>query len=430
MYKTVGTGVAGSRDETLQLDSEKNRIGTFDVIGNPTDGIWDVMNRFVKKNTVGEMNAHGYDPGNKKVVRVHTTASVTTREISFYAGDNRLGKYGLTTSNGVWTVTTLEEERYFAGRRLMPQDRLGSAADAWLTPYGKEMFSGLKPITPNNKVKFATYYRDAVTGDYADQRYYRVGRFSTPDPYMASGGTASPSSWNRYTYTRGDPVNRYDPRGLEDEEPGSGSPLIWCPYMGTMTTEALCALASAQDPNTSPPMKICMDGSTRLPQEPCPEPVAESPVKVSNLKKSGRNYDTARQRFEDVRGALDEDCAGYLSGAVAYIDGLIGGNLLAVADFDPSIAAFTGTEGTTIAPGEAAMVVNNRSAFFDSRYRVGPSNKYVGGTSVAQVFILLHELGHAVSAADFRSDYGHTSNGVHNDRLIEQHCAKTLRSFQ
>jgi hypothetical protein len=38
----------------------------------------------------------------------------------------------------------------------------------------------------------------------------------TPDPYKASGGPASPQSWNRYTYTRGDPVNRYDPAGLMD----------------------------------------------------------------------------------------------------------------------------------------------------------------------------------------------------------------------
>jgi hypothetical protein len=158
--------------------------------------------------------------------------------------------------------------------------------------------------------------------------------------------------------------------------------------------------------------------------------VADRPVKVSNLRKSGRNYDTVRQRFEDLRGALDKDCSGYLSGAETYIDGLLGSDLLAVGDFDSSIAAFTGTNGTTIPPGEAAMVVNNTSAFFDSRYKVGADNKYAGGTTVAQVFILLHELGHAVSADDFRNDYGHTSNGIHNDRLIEKHCAKTLGKFQ
>jgi hypothetical protein len=41
-------------------------------------------------------------------------------------------------------------------------------------------------------------------------------RFNTPDPYKASGGPSDPSSWNRYSYTRGDPVNRLDPQGLDD----------------------------------------------------------------------------------------------------------------------------------------------------------------------------------------------------------------------
>jgi hypothetical protein len=36
---------------------------------------------------------------------------------------------------------------------------------------------------------------------------------------MASGGPNDPGSWNRYAYTRGDPVNRIDPNGLADCPP-------------------------------------------------------------------------------------------------------------------------------------------------------------------------------------------------------------------
>jgi uncharacterized protein RhaS with RHS repeats len=52
--------------------------------------------------------------------------------------------------------------------------------------------------------------------DYADQRYYanNFGRFMSPDPYKASGGTKSPGSWNRYTYVQGEPIDRTDPSGL------------------------------------------------------------------------------------------------------------------------------------------------------------------------------------------------------------------------
>jgi RHS repeat-associated protein len=70
-----------------------------------------------------------------------------------------------------------------------------------------------------DQVGFATYTQDSYTGlDYADHRMYAstYGRFNTPDPYQASGGPGSPASWNRYSYTRGDPVNRRDPRGLVD----------------------------------------------------------------------------------------------------------------------------------------------------------------------------------------------------------------------
>jgi hypothetical protein len=39
----------------------------------------------------------------------------------------------------------------------------------------------------------------------------------TPDPYTNSAGPTDPGSWNRYAYTRGDPVNRIDPNGTCDE---------------------------------------------------------------------------------------------------------------------------------------------------------------------------------------------------------------------
>jgi hypothetical protein len=58
----------------------------------------------------------------------------------------------------------------------------------------------------------------------ANNRYYSnaYGRFMTPDPYAASGGPSDPQSWNRYAYTRGDPVNRFDPRGTDDSGAGDG----------------------------------------------------------------------------------------------------------------------------------------------------------------------------------------------------------------
>ena len=33
-------------------------------------------------------------------------------------------------------------------------------------------------------------------------------------------GASAPSSWNRHAYVSGDPVNKVDPEGLQDEGPG------------------------------------------------------------------------------------------------------------------------------------------------------------------------------------------------------------------
>jgi len=80
-------------------------------------------------------------------------------------------------------------------------------------PFGDEITS-----TSNDREKFATYTRDSYTGlDYADQRYYAstYGRFNTPDPYAGSAKPNSPGSWNRYSYTLGDPINGNDPTGQD-----------------------------------------------------------------------------------------------------------------------------------------------------------------------------------------------------------------------
>jgi RHS repeat-associated protein len=90
----------------------------------------------------------------------------------------------------------------------------GADRDVLYGPYGEQ-----KTTTQGDDVRFATYMRDSVTGlDYAVNRYYSsiIERFLSPDPYVSSGGLADPQSWNRYSYTRNDPVNRYDPSALED----------------------------------------------------------------------------------------------------------------------------------------------------------------------------------------------------------------------
>jgi RHS repeat-associated protein len=85
-------------------------------------------------------------------------------------------------------------------------------------PYGEELSA-----TTNDVIKFATYTRDSSTGlDYADQRFYtsQFGRFMSADRFVQTSKANDSGSWNKYAYTRGDPVNRTDVHGTCDEEDG------------------------------------------------------------------------------------------------------------------------------------------------------------------------------------------------------------------
>ncbi len=97
------------------------------------------------------------------------------------------------------------------GKRLAPQDRLGSAGDFY--PWGEAKGGN----NPADTWSYATYWRDSASGlDYANNRYYsnQYGRFMTPDPSWRSIDRTSPQTWNRYAYVLGDPVNSNDPTGL------------------------------------------------------------------------------------------------------------------------------------------------------------------------------------------------------------------------
>ena len=67
----------------------------------------------------------------------------------------------------------------------------------------------------NGEWVFTTYQRDQESGlEYALARYYdsTVARFCSADPL--GGQPGDPQSWNRYSYSRNDPVNLVDPSGM------------------------------------------------------------------------------------------------------------------------------------------------------------------------------------------------------------------------
>ena len=154
-------------------------------------------------------------------------------------------------------------------------------------------------------------------------------------------------------------------------------------------------------------------------------------LQVSNLSKSGANYNKVASTLQGIVSNIDPKCLTFLQSGgenlSEYVNELLDNQLLAVADFTSTIGAFTGTGGTDIPAGTASIVVNNTGAFFNSGFTVD-AGKYQGGTVKADVFILLHELGHALGATGFQADYNNSAAGKSNDKLIGSNCSATLKA--
>ena len=176
MHRKDGFGAAHLQSFPTSMNSATNG-GSGGAPGGDMDG-WVIVSNGGTK---------GYAPDNKRIWNID--------KWHVWLGNMRVGVYTVAGS----TVAAVKEDWYVAGRRVEPSDRLGSnlSGGLRLLPYGEEL---QPPAVANGRTKFATYERDAATGmDYADQRWYGpgMGKFTTEDPYLASGGPADPSSWNR-----------------------------------------------------------------------------------------------------------------------------------------------------------------------------------------------------------------------------------------
>lgn len=207
----VGFGTA-----TMTYDID-NRMVTWDVTGSGTPEEYRYLSdnkRVWKKTPAGVETYYLYGVGGQKLLTCSVISSpfaLTCSMTNVYFGGKAIRPDGESVARdrlgsvvalgGDYTASTVSRRDYF--------------------PYGEEIGTA----SSGNAEKFGTYHRDATTGlDYADQRYYAGtmgGRFLTADPYEASGGPSDPGSWNRYAYVDGDPVNLFDPRGLEAEYPDS-----------------------------------------------------------------------------------------------------------------------------------------------------------------------------------------------------------------
>ena len=227
---------------SLTVDPFTNRISTpgfsYDAAGNliqwPGGTVtvlasYDADGRIMGIGyTWGAWEPYYYDARNRRVKTGYT-------RFQFYGlGGELLGEYERV--EGRWAPRMVRERVYFAGLWVgtvegdgswsMPNtDRLGSLK------YGLRRY----PFGDGNESyaydEYATYRKDHASAHYyAWHRYYSAtwDRFSSPDPYVMSGGLTNPQGWNRYSYVANDPVNFHDPAGLFRRVP-TGSPITYLP---------------------------------------------------------------------------------------------------------------------------------------------------------------------------------------------------------
>lgn len=119
------------------------------------------------------------------------------------------------------------------GTPRMVLDQTGSLANMKrhdYLPFGEELVaptggrSAAQGYSGGDAVRqqFTSKERDVEIGlDYFGARYYSSvqGRFTGVDPLMASAGTESPQSLNRYAYVLNNPLRLVDPTGFDDQDP-------------------------------------------------------------------------------------------------------------------------------------------------------------------------------------------------------------------
>ncbi|QOY90035.1 RHS repeat domain-containing protein [Paludibaculum fermentans] len=225
----------GGRAAVFSVDPATNRLSgggvTYDANGSIESfgtgagtGAYDVDNRMVSMSLdASNVERYAYSAANQ---RIQVTRANGTVETFFYglAGE-LLGVYQRgTKANGHKYFSSASIRVWFSGRLIssgansVVTDRLGSVVKDGSEalryyPYGDQNPGS----TTEDREKFATYTRDGFSGlDYAQNRYYssQWGRFTSADPYGGSARPRAPQSWNRYSYTDSDPINRNDSSGL------------------------------------------------------------------------------------------------------------------------------------------------------------------------------------------------------------------------
>jgi len=391
---------------------------TYDAAGNVTgDGQhtyqYDAENRVVSVD--GGAATYTYDQNSRRVKKQVTASGAVT--VYVWEGSQVIAEYngvtgGLIAEN-IYLGRRMVAKQEGATRRYYLSDRLSTRlvldASGNITgrqahlPYGEEIGGS----GSQDKQRFTSYERDSETGlDYAIHRAYAsgTGRFQSADPYRASGYLVDPQSWNRYAYTRNEPVSRIDLLGLEDSTVNGGD-------LGSVDIDGSGGGGTAP-PDVGPDKGevAVQDGGPPAPVNPVR--VGEIPVPppppINNLKDLKKYWEDIKKYIKS-KGKCDDKLKDYTK----KMDKLLKEGKIAVKDArDPQIASSTpaGYNQTVsqLIGGDAAYTIYTYSgpAGAPPRQRpvanatiyLGPG--YYASTPDWQAVTIMHEFLHASLASN------------------------------
>jgi RHS repeat-associated protein len=216
-------------------NANDNRINAgqgygYDVAGNLTSAPnqtfnYDAENRQVSYNGGNPISGGGifsYDGNGRRVRKI---AESGTTIFVYDAAGQLVAEYASNPPPQGGGTSYLTSDNLGTPRVITGADGSVKARHDYF-PFGEELVAGVGGRTTDqgysqfdgNRKKWATYERDYETGlDYAQARYYSStqGRFTSPDPLLASARPASPKTWNRYAYCGNNPLIYVDPSGLD-----------------------------------------------------------------------------------------------------------------------------------------------------------------------------------------------------------------------
>ena len=314
-------------------DSCADANGNETCFGGLSGYGYDVENRL--RNDNNGFFKFSYAPGNKRIWRGDGTGGnggmvLTSDEVAFWGvSGQKLATYQLVVTEGTSQSPSASmfanqtgTNYYFGGKLIknasgyLATDRLGSIGKYY--PYGQEKGTG----NPATGEKFTGYFRDGETGlDYADQRYHNpgAGRFMTPDRYTNSAGPTDPGSWNRYAYTRGDPVGRIDPSGTCDILPGGGDDC----------EPDVC------DPNDPETYQFCDLGP---PPPPSPPTTTPPPPCWTNWGDIYSTLNSIGQNIDEIAATVVNN-AGELAGLTSLISATVSEEFTSIVLYEESSSA-------------------------------------------------------------------------------------------